>query len=257
MRTFSRSACPHNREATSVVRGLKGPQAPQILRKIEIEKKQWRKSTQQEGHISPQALDALAQQHWQAISESQDEAEGKLTHFEAVTALAFRHFADEKVDLAVIETGLGGLTDATNVIPAEQLAAAVITPIGLEHVEALGGSLESIATAKAGIMKQGRPVIIAEQKHSLVLDILLKQAAKMGCPVLQAGRQVVVKHEGYSLGGHQSDDNSSVAKELVSVSWTASGMQGQQVIDRMPDDLVCSRNDDDVMIALNSDGPAP
>lgn len=73
-----------------------------------------------------------------------------------MTALAFTHFAREKVDVAVVETGLGGARDATNVISAEELAVAVIVGIGYEHLAALGGTLESIALAKSGIIKENR-----------------------------------------------------------------------------------------------------
>lgn len=78
-----------------------------------------------------------------------------------LTALAFTHFAREKVNVAVIEVGLGGARDATNVISAKGLASAVIVGIGCEHLAALGGSLESIALAKAGIIKENRPVLLS------------------------------------------------------------------------------------------------
>jgi folylpolyglutamate synthase/dihydrofolate synthase len=91
------------------------------------------------------------------------------SHFEAVTAMALKHFADEQVDLAVIETGLGGATDATNVFSPEQLQTAVITAIGFDHLEALGGSLTSITNAKAGIMKPGVPVVVGPQQQTALL----------------------------------------------------------------------------------------
>ncbi|KAL3524386.1 hypothetical protein ACH5RR_017220 [Cinchona calisaya] len=83
---------------------------------------------------------------------------GCLSHFEVLTAVAFSLFAQESVDIAVIEAGLGGARDATNVIPSSTLAAAIITTIGEEHLAALGGSLESIAVAKSGIIKDACPV---------------------------------------------------------------------------------------------------
>ncbi|GFY81860.1 folylpolyglutamate synthetase family protein [Actinidia rufa] len=67
-------------------------------------------------------------------------------------------FAQEKVDIAVIEAGFGGARDATNIISSSGLAASVITTVGAEHLAALGGSLESVAIAKSGIIKHGRPV---------------------------------------------------------------------------------------------------
>src|SRR5205809_6619882 len=82
------------------------------------------------------------------------------TFFEIATALALKHFADAKIDIVVLETGLGGRLDATNAV---QSNVAVITPIALDHEEWLGDSLEKIASEKAGIIKERRPVISASQ----------------------------------------------------------------------------------------------
>ena len=79
--------------------------------------------------------------------------------FEATTALAFLHFAQERADVALIETGLGGRLDSTNVV---QPIAAGVTSIGYDHMEYLGPTLESIAREKAGIFKQGVPAVIGE-----------------------------------------------------------------------------------------------
>ena len=82
------------------------------------------------------------------------------TFFDALTAMAFAYFADQNVDVAVIETGLGGRIDSTNVV--EPLVTA-ITPISLDHVKQLGGTLELIAAEKAGIFKPGVPAVTCEQ----------------------------------------------------------------------------------------------
>ena len=102
-------------------------------------------------------------------------AASPLTHFEILTALAYKHFAEEAVDVAVIETGLGGARDATNVLPAEGLRAAVLTAVGTDHAAALGGEIEHIAAAKAGIMKEGRPVVLARQPEPAAEAVLLHQ----------------------------------------------------------------------------------
>ena len=81
--------------------------------------------------------------------------EHKLTFFEVTTAIAFQYFVDEKVDIAVIETGLGGRLDATNVLSP---LATVITSISLEHTHILGDTIEKITTEKAGILKSSVPV---------------------------------------------------------------------------------------------------
>ncbi|KAL8519214.1 hypothetical protein ACS0TY_010233 [Phlomoides rotata] len=85
---------------------------------------------------------------------------GHLSQFEIFTALAFSLFAEEKVQFAVIEAGLGGARDATNVFSSSDLAASIITNIGEEHLAALGGTLESIAEAKSGIIKERRPLVL-------------------------------------------------------------------------------------------------
>ncbi|MCB0000194.1 MAG: hypothetical protein KDE56_30730, partial [Anaerolineales bacterium] len=83
---------------------------------------------------------------------------GNLTYFEIQAALAFAYFAQEQVDVAVVEVGLGGLLDATNVLPAE---VAVLTNVGLDHTEVLGETVELIAEQKVGIFKPGQQVITA------------------------------------------------------------------------------------------------
>ena len=83
------------------------------------------------------------------------------TFFEVTTAIAFKYFSDVGVDYAVVEVGLGGRLDATNVIKPE---VSVITNIGLEHTDVLGGTIQSIAREKAGVVKEGVPLITAESK---------------------------------------------------------------------------------------------
>src|SRR5437763_15960310 len=82
------------------------------------------------------------------------------TFFEIATALALKHFTEAKIDIVILETGLGGRLDATNAV---QSNVAVITPIALDHQEWLGDSLEKIASEKAGIIKAKTPVISAPQ----------------------------------------------------------------------------------------------
>lgn len=138
------------------------------------------------------------------IDEAIAEESGLLTHFEVLTALAFTHFAREKVDVAVVETGLGGARDATNVISAEELAVAVIVGIGYEHLAALGGTLESIALAKSGIIKENRQVIVGPQKYSQVYDVLEKVAAAKSAPLISVSRSLINCKTGilFTRSGH-------------------------------------------------------
>jgi dihydrofolate synthase/folylpolyglutamate synthase len=99
--------------------------------------------------------------------------------FEWTVALAFDHFRSERTDIAVIETGLGGRLDSTNVVTPE---VSVITNIGWDHADLLGGSLSSITQEKAGIIKTGVPAVIGEASGTL-LHIFRSIAARTGSPM--------------------------------------------------------------------------
>ena len=99
--------------------------------------------------------------------------------FEVTTALAFKYFADMEVDIAVIEVGLGGRLDATNVIRPK---LCCITPIELEHTEFLGDTLEKIAAEKAGIIKNCTPVVFARQQTESVKIVLREKAITRHAP---------------------------------------------------------------------------
>jgi dihydrofolate synthase/folylpolyglutamate synthase len=121
---------------------------------------------------------------WNAIgSVSEDDP---VTVFEVFTAMAIVHFARRKVDVVVWEVGLGGLYDATNVIPVPEVA--VITNIGLEHTDRLGNTVEEIATQKAGIIKPGGITIIGGQDYPAAQATLLAQAEQMRNRIALAGR---------------------------------------------------------------------
>lgn len=108
----------------------------------------------------------------------------KATFFEATTAMAFRYFADQKVDVAVIETGLGGRLDSTNVIKP---IVSVITSIGKDHVEQLGNSLSSIAFEKAGIVKSSVPVVLGKIS-GIARTVIVQRAKKLNSPVIYSER---------------------------------------------------------------------
>lgn len=108
------------------------------------------------------------------------------TFFEIMTAAAFLHFVNGKVDVAVLETGLGGRLDSTNVIKP---LACGITSISYDHVAQLGNTLEKIAEEKAGIFKPGVPVISAPQTPG-VKKVLRKAAERVGCPLRILGEDI-------------------------------------------------------------------
>jgi dihydrofolate synthase/folylpolyglutamate synthase len=107
-----------------------------------------------------------------------------VTWFEIVTALAFAHFAREGIDVGVIEVGLGGRLDATNVLTPE---VSVITSLSLDHTQLLGDTLAQIAYEKGGIIKPGVPVVAARQEPE-ALDTLTQIAAERGSPLTIVGR---------------------------------------------------------------------
>jgi dihydrofolate synthase/folylpolyglutamate synthase len=121
-----------------------------------------------------------------------------ITVFEITTAAAFLLFAETPADVLLLEVGLGGRVDATNVIA--QPAAAVITPIGLDHAEYLGDTLGKIAFEKAGILKRGAPAVIAPQDYAEANAVLREEAARRGAaPVLVGAQDFSVHEEGGRL----------------------------------------------------------
>ena len=103
----------------------------------------------------------------------------KMSFFEMTVGLAFDYFASEKVDIAIIEVGLGGRLDSTNCITPE---VAVITNIGLDHTQFLGETLPEIAFEKAGIIKKNIPVVIGEEQAA-VKSVFIAKAAKESAPI--------------------------------------------------------------------------
>jgi dihydrofolate synthase/folylpolyglutamate synthase len=133
-------------------------------------------------------------------SMKQDASFRQLTYFEALTALAFAYFRKERVDFQVLEVGLGGRLDATNVVP--QPAVCIITSISLDHTQILGNTLEEIAREKAGIIKPGCWVVLSPQPQkaaSVIADICRGQRAK----VVQVGKDITWRKTGGDLH-HQS-----------------------------------------------------
>lgn len=124
--------------------------------------------------------------------------ETTLTYFEFGTLAALWLFAREPLDLVVLEVGMGGRLDAVNIVDAD---VAVITGIALDHTEYLGEDREAIAREKAGILRPGKPVVVAELDPP---DTLLREAERLGAPVLRAERNY--RHEATPTGWLWQDD---------------------------------------------------
>ncbi|MET7679918.1 folylpolyglutamate synthase/dihydrofolate synthase family protein [Streptomyces sp. NPDC005423] len=123
--------------------------------------------------------------------------EFRLSFFEVLTAMAYAAFADAPVDVAVVEVGMGGSWDATNVIDAD---VAVITPIDLDHTDRLGGTPGEIAGEKSGIIKQGATVILAQQPVDAA-QVLLKKAVETDATVAREGLEFGVLSRSVAVGG--------------------------------------------------------
>lgn len=128
---------------------------------------------------------------------SQSDGGPRMTYFEALTAMAYAAFADAPVDVGVIEVGMGGQWDATNIADAQ---VAVITPISRDHEKWLGTELTDIAREKAGIIKPGSTVILAKQREE-VDEILLAAAAEAGARVIREGVDLEVLDRQVAVGG--------------------------------------------------------
>ena len=120
-----------------------------------------------------------------------------LSFFEVLTAMAFAAFADAPVDVAVIEVGLGGTWDATNIADG---AVAVITPIAIDHTAYLGDTVGAIATEKAGIIKPGATAVLARQPEEAAVP-LLRRAAEVGASVVREDEDFGVTSRELAVGG--------------------------------------------------------
>ena len=123
--------------------------------------------------------------------------ENPISFFEAITALAFAAFAEHPIDVGVIEVGMGGEWDATNVV---QAGVSVITPIGFDHMEYLGNTLTEIAKTKSGILKPGGFGVLAQQESEAAIE-LLRKAAEVGIDVAREGVEYSLASRAVAVGG--------------------------------------------------------
>ena len=123
--------------------------------------------------------------------------EHPISFFEAITALAFVAFAEHPIDVGVIEVGMGGQWDATNVVKAD---VSVIMPIGFDHMEYLGNTLHEIASTKAGIIKENGFIVLAQQEPEAAKE-LIRKAAEVGADVVREGIEFSVISRAVAVGG--------------------------------------------------------
>lgn len=143
-------------------------------------------------HITHSDLVALLDEIKPAIAQVE-----RITTFEISTALGFLYFARQKVDIAVVEVGLGGRLDATNIITP---IVSVITSLSMDHMNILGDTLSKIAREKAGIIKPGVPVVLSSQKIE-ASDVVVDVAQECGSKLVQVGNDFLFKTVEHSLDG--------------------------------------------------------
>lgn len=152
-----------------------------------------------DGEVLASAWDELKLPLEVVDAELQTAGHGPITFFEALVVLAFAVFADAPAEVAVIEVGMGGEWDATNIVDAR---VAVFTPIDLDHTAILGPDIESIARTKAGIIKHGSAVVSAEQDPAALAEIAAAAEAH-DAPLAVQGRDFALTADRVAVGGRQ------------------------------------------------------
>lgn len=186
--------------------------------------------------IPPRTLANLTEKVLDAIDAIEAEGGEKPVEFEAVTALAFLWFARKKCDLVVLETGLGGRCDATNVVPHKLVAA--ITKIGYDHMEVLGDTLDKIAAEKAGIIKEGTVVVNYPDQPAEAMGPILTAAAEAHTSIITPDKDDLtllrgkrlenrIDYGGYraalGLPGTHQANHAAMAVEIALALWREFG----------------------------------
>ncbi len=134
-------------------------------------------------------------------AENEDGRFGQLTTFELLTALAFLHFQDRDIQWQVLEVGMGGRLDATNVV--DEKAVCVIAPISLEHTTVLGDTVEKIAAEKAAILRPGTTVVMAPQPYPEAVAAIRARAAELAVPLLEVSETYSMQRLSWDLTGQR------------------------------------------------------
>lgn len=151
--------------------------------------------------ISPDALAQTVAEIAPAVEAGAGDTWGRPTYFEVSVALALRYFLAQRVDLAVLEVGIGGRLDATNVC---EPSLSVITPISYDHMDLLGPTLDRIATEKAGIVRASGPVVTAPQPDE-ARKAIVEACSTRGARWIEVGRDVTFEITGSTLQGVRLD----------------------------------------------------
>jgi dihydrofolate synthase / folylpolyglutamate synthase len=148
-------------------------------------------------YISRQKVVGFVAHHKQYLEEL------KPSFFEMTVGLAFDYFREQQVDIAIIETGLGGRLDSTNVITPE---LSIITNISYDHMALLGNTLPLIAAEKAGIIKPGVPIVVGERQSDAIYEVFVRKATGVGAPLICAEETITVTRRARNQLGHMVVD---------------------------------------------------
>jgi len=176
--------------------------------------------------------DATLERAADKVFHADSDTNSQLTFFEALTAVAFIAFSEAKCDYAVLETGLGGRLDATNICVPE---ICVITKIGLDHCDWLGDTVEKIAAEKAGIIKKGVPIVLGKNDPE-VIAVVKTRASEVGAPFFYAPDMADESEipDGFSLEGAFNCENAVTALaalKVLSQLESSKGLLGQTLCD--------------------------
>ncbi|NNM46063.1 bifunctional folylpolyglutamate synthase/dihydrofolate synthase [Knoellia koreensis] len=133
-------------------------------------------------------------------AQSAEQGLPRMNYFQTLVAVAYAAFADAPVDVAIVEVGLGGAWDATNVADGQ---VAVVTPVDLDHMHLLGDTVEEIATEKSGIIKEGALAVSSVQPYEDVLEILRERSVEVGARLAVEGFDFGIRSSELAVGGQQ------------------------------------------------------
>ena len=174
----------------------------------------FRERIQINGEYIPKAdLTLLTEKIAEIVPLVEKEVEDNITEFEFITALTFSYFKEQKCDVVVLEVGLGGRLDSTNVI--KNPLATVITKIALDHIAVLGDTIEKIALEKCGIIKENCPVITSSLQNQSALKVIKSVAKEKGSKLLTADASLVSSLKAEPFGSEFAYNNISVTVNLA------------------------------------------
>jgi dihydrofolate synthase/folylpolyglutamate synthase len=193
--------------------------------------------------ISEEQVFAFLQEHWDFILENH------CTFFEVSTAMALETFRRNRVEVAVVEVGLGGIYDATGIV---QSILSVITRIDFDHIDRLGDTLEQIASDKAGIFRSGRSALISAQQP-FVIDVLRDKAEKTGAHFLEATDLVRISPDSITPAGISGTAEISTSRGVIHLDRFHFPLTGSYQIENLKTALAAASMAADHGYAIDSD----